>query len=80
MESYYEALESFNKLKSPTVKSLFYSAATQAKLKNKEKAQETLSQAFTQSGLSLEQFIESQKYKNQEQTDDLCVTIGSIID
>ncbi|MBT6437902.1 MAG: adenylate/guanylate cyclase domain-containing protein [Rhodobacteraceae bacterium] len=80
LESYYEALESFNKLKSPTVKSLFYSAATQAKLKNKEKAQETLSQAFTQSGLSLEQFIESQKYKNQEQTDDLCVTIGSIID
>ena len=53
---------------------------TQAKLKNKEKAQEILSQAFTQSGLSLEQFIESQKSKDQEQTDDLCVTIGSIID
>ena len=35
---------------------------------------------FTQSGLSLEQFIETQKYKNHEQTDDLHATMMSISD
>jgi TolB-like protein/class 3 adenylate cyclase/Tfp pilus assembly protein PilF len=73
-----EALESFNKLKSPTVKSLFYSAAAQSKLNNELKAKESLSQAYTQSGLSLDQFLETQKYKKQEQIDELRVTISSI--
>ena len=76
--SHNEALESFNKLKSPTVKSLFYSAASQAKLDNEVKAKESLSQAYTQSGLSLDQFLETQKYKKQEQIDELRVTISSI--
>ena len=75
---YDDALESFSKLKSPTNKSLFYSAATQSKLNNLDKAKECFTQAVAQSGQTLDQFMESQKYKKQEQVDDLRSSLAKL--
>ncbi len=73
-----EATESFRKLKVPTRNSLFYLAATLSKMAEAEKATETLKQARTTTGLSVDRFVQSQAYREEKRSQELRETLESI--
>ena len=73
-----EATESFRKLKVPTRNSLFYLAATLSKMAKAEKAAETLKQARTTTGLSVDRFVQSQAYQEESRSQELRETLESI--
>ena len=56
-------IKSFSKLKAVTKNSLFYSAASHAKIENTEKAQQILEQAKSLSGETIVQFLNGQNYE-----------------
>jgi adenylate cyclase len=62
LESYNETIQSFKKLKAPTINSLLYSAAAICKIGSPENAAETLSKALLHSGISIEDFIQTKKF------------------
>ena len=64
LESFQTAIESFNKLKVPTRNSLFYLAASLVNSGDSQKASETLNQALAMTQLTIEKFIETQKYQD----------------
>ena len=78
LENYNEAIQSFKKLKAPTINSLFYSAAAICKTGSLENAAETLSKALLHSGISIEDFIQTQKYQDVSISIDLQDTLVSI--
>ena len=71
LDNFKEAVESFKKLKAPTINSLFYLSATFQKLALMEDAASTLSQALSHSGINVDQFIETQHYEDQEKSNNL---------
>ena len=73
-----EATESFRKLKVPTRNSLFYLAATLSKMAEAEKATETLKQARTTTGLSVDRLVQSQAYQEDSRGQELRETLESI--
>ena len=78
LENYTSAIESLRKVKVPTRNSLFYLAAALAKAEQTETASATLKQAVTTMDMSVEGFVNSQGYKNQEQQDALLQTLEPI--
>ena len=78
LENYTNAIESLRKVKVPTRNSLFYLAAALAKAEQTETASATLKQAVTTMDMSVEGFVSSQGYKNQEQQDALLQTLEPI--
>lgn len=78
LENYNETIQSFKKLKAPTINSLFYSAAAICKIGSPENATETLSKALLHSGISIEDFIQTQKYQDVSISLDLQDTLVSI--
>ena len=76
--SYDEAVESFKKLKLPTINSLFYLAAAYEKKKMVEDAEGALAEAQTRSGLYVSDFIATQKYRDLERIQDLENSLTSI--
>ena len=71
-------MESFKKLKLPTINSLFYLAAAYEKKKMLEEAEEVLAQAKSHSGLSVSDFIATQKYRDLDRIQDLEMSLMSI--
>ena len=71
-------MESFKKLKLPTINSLFYLAAAYEKKKMVEDAEGALAEAQTRSGLSVSDFIATQKYRDLERIQDLENSLTSI--
>ena len=78
LENYGKAIESLRKVKVPTRNSLFYLAAALAKAEQTETASATLKQAVTTMDMTVEGFVSSQGYKNQEQRDALLQTLEPI--
>ena len=72
------AIDSLRKLKVPTRNSLFYHACALAKTEQTEKATETLKQAITTMDMTVERFVNSQEYKEQEKCDELLETLNAI--
>ena len=64
LENFQTAIESFNKLKVPTRNNLFYLAASLINSGDSQKASETLNQALAMTQLTIEKFIETQKYQD----------------
>jgi len=58
--------------------SLFYLAAALAKAEQTETASDTLKQAITTMDMTVEGFVSSQGYKNQEKRDELLQTLEPI--
>ena len=78
LENFREAVDSFKKLKAPTINSLFYLSATFQKLERMEDAASTLSQAIAHSGINVEQFVETQHYEDQEKSKNLRNVLNAI--
>ena len=78
LENYGNAIKSLRKVKVPTRNSLFYLAAALAKAEQTETASDTLKQAITTMDMTVEGFVSSQGYKNQEQRDALLQTLEPI--
>ena len=78
LEDYTNAIESLRKVKVPTRNSLFYLAAALAKAEHTDTASDTLKQAITTMDMTVEGFVSSQGYKNQEQQDALLQTLEPI--
>ena len=76
--SYDKAVESFKKLKLPTINSLFYLAATYEKKEMFKEAEKILAQAQSHSGLSVSDFVATQKYRDLSRIQDLEVSLMSI--
>ena len=76
--SYDKAVESFKKLKLPTINSLFYLAATYEKKEMFKEAEEILAQAQSHSGLSVSDFVATQKYRDLGRIQDLEMSLMSI--
>ncbi len=72
------AVQSFRKIKTPTVNSLFYFAAALQKKGDPEKSIETLKKAVKVSDKSVEQFVESEHYKDQKLKQELQEILESI--
>ena len=66
MNDFENAIKSFTKLKSVTKNSLFYSAASYSKMDNAEKAKQSLDQAVSLSGETIEEFLKGQNYEMPE--------------
>ena len=62
----------------PTWESLFYLAASFSKFGEEENSAETLNQVINTTSLSLEDFIQTQNYKNSDQTRELQEILESI--
>ena len=73
-----EAIDSLRKVKVPTRNSLFYHACALAKSEQTEKATETLKQAITTHDMTVERFVASQEYKDQEKREELLETLQTI--
>ncbi len=78
LENYGNAIKSLRKVKVPTRNSLFYLAAALAKAEHTDTAADTLKQAITTMDMTVEGFVSSQGYKNQEQRDALLQTLEPI--
>jgi len=78
LENYGNAIKSLRKVKVPTRNSLFYLAAALAKAEQTETASDTLKQAITTMDMTVEGFVSSQGYKNQEKRDELLQTLEPI--
>jgi Tfp pilus assembly protein PilF len=72
------AIDSLRKVKVPTRNSLFYLACAFSKAEKAEKATETLKQAITSMDMTVERFINSQEYKEQENREELSKTLQAI--
>jgi len=77
LEKYNDAANCFRKVKTPSRESLFYFAATLAKLGEEIKSTETLTQAF-QMTKSVEDFVLTQHYQNPELQQQLREILESI--
>ena len=78
LENYSEALINFGKVKSPTVKTLFYSAAALEKAGDKENARRLLSLACSQSGQPVEEFGDIKRYQSDSHCDHLRSSLMAI--
>ena len=78
LENYTNAIKSLRKVKVPTRNSLFYLAAALSKAEQTETASDTLKQAITTMDMTVEGFVSSQGYKNQEKRDELLQTLEPI--
>ena len=78
LENYGNAIKSLRKVKVPTRNSLFYLAAALSKAEQTETASDTLKQAITTMDMTVEGFVSSQGYKNQEKRDELLQTLEPI--
>ena len=78
LENYGNAIKSLRKVKVPTRNSLFYLAAALAKAEQTETASDTLKQAIITMDMTVEGFVSSQGYKNQEKRDELLQTLEPI--
>lgn len=68
----------FRKIKTPSRESLFYFAATLAKLGEKQKSAETLTQALKMTDLRVKDFLVTQHYQNPELKQELREILESI--
>ena len=73
-----EAVDTFNKLQIPTRNSLFYLAATYNKIGDLDKASSVLKEAISMASLSVEEFVENQKYKDPDLKANLLTTLSGI--
>ena len=73
-----EAVDAFNKLQIPTRNSLFYLAGTHATIGDIEKASRVLNEAIAMSSLSVEEFVKTQPYKDDNQRQKLLDTLTAI--
>ena len=78
MEKFTEAIDSLRKVKVPTRNSLVYHACALAKTEQPEKATETLKQAITTMDMTVDRFVDSQEYKEQEKRKELLETLQAI--
>ena len=78
LEKYSDAANCFKKIKTPSRESLFYFAATLAKLGEEIKSTETLTQALQMTELSVEDFVLTQHYQNPELLQQLREILESI--
>ena len=73
-----EAVDAFNKLQIPTRNSLFYLAGTHGTIGDFEKASRVLNEAIAMSSLSVEEFVKTQTYKDDNQRQKLLDTLTAI--
>ena len=73
-----ESINCFNKIKSPYKDSLFYLAASLAKARDANESTEVLRFAVRTTGLSLENFVNSQRYQNPEYNRELLEVLEAI--
>jgi len=78
LEKYSDAANCFKKIKTPSRESLFYFAATLAKLGEKQKSAETLTQALKMTDLRVKDFLVTQHYQNPELKQELREILESI--
>ena len=78
LEKYSDAANCFKKIKTPSRESLFYFAATLAKLGEKQKSAETLTQALKMTDLRVKDFLVTQHYHNPELKQELREILESI--
>ena len=78
LQNYNEAVKSFRKIKTPCKESLFYLAASLTKLGEQEQSKEVLKKSIKTTKMSLEEFINTQVYKNSEMKKELSDTLKSI--
>ena len=73
-----ESVRSFNKLKVPTRNSLFYLAATHSKNGEAVEAQARLAEAVSVTNLKISDFINTQYYKNEVDSNSLRIVLENI--
>jgi TolB-like protein/class 3 adenylate cyclase/Tfp pilus assembly protein PilF len=73
-----EAAETFNKLQIPTRNSLFYLAATYNQIGDADRASTVLKEANSMSHLGVDEFVQTQKYKDAYQRQKLLDTLTMI--
>ena len=73
-----ESVTSFNKLKVPTRNSLFYLAATHSKNGEAVEAQARLAEAVSVTNLKISDFINTQYYKNEVDSNSLRIVLENI--
>jgi TolB-like protein len=73
-----EAVDSFRKLKVPTRNGLFYLAAAFSKMDEPERSVETLKEAITTTDFTVDRFVESQTYREENRSQELRETLESI--
>ena len=78
LQNYSEAAKCFRKMKNQTWENLFYLAASFSKLGEEENSVETLNKVIKTTGQSVEDFIQTQNYKNSDQTRELQEILESI--
>ena len=78
LQNYSEAAKCFRKMKNQTWENLFYLAASFSKLGEEENSVETLNKVINTTGLSVEDFVQTQNYKNSDQTRELQEILESI--
>ena len=78
LKNYKEAISCFKKIKTPNKDSLFYLAASLAEANQKNESAEALEFAFRTTGLSLENYVNSQRYQNPEYNRELLEVLAAI--
>ena len=78
MDDFENAIKSFKKLKVPTKNSLFYSAASYAKLNQTDEAKQTLERATGLTGETIQQFLKGQNYEKPEPAEKLNSALNAI--
>ena len=78
LQDYKEAINCFKKIKTPNKDSLFYLAASLAKASHENESAEALKFAVRTTGLSLEIFVNSQRYQNPDYNRELLEVLEAI--
>ena len=78
LKNYKEAISCFKKIKTPNKDSLFYLAASLAEANQEDESAEALEFAVRTTGLSLGNYVNSQRYQNQEYNRELLEVLEAI--
>ena len=78
LKDYKEAISCFKKIKTPNRDSLFYLAASLAKAELENESTEALHLAVQTTDMSVENFINTQRYQNQDYNRELLEVLKSI--
>ena len=78
LKDYKEAINCFKKIKTPNRDSLFYLAASLAKAERENESTEVLHLAVQTTDLSVENFVNTQRYQNPDYNRELLEVLESI--
>jgi len=78
LQNYIEAAKCFKKIKTPCKESLFYLAASLAKLGEQKQSTEILKESIKTSNMSVKEFVKTQGYKENEMKKELQQILDSI--